>query len=119
VVCADHFDDCDGHTFAALADEECDHEYDHSKVIDFESGKLLDAAPRDTDRLADFVNLVFFLPVKIDGPSPPSRLLLAALQVPAGCHALRPDPRQSALSAATPPRVSPTSGIVPLCDHDE
>ena len=33
---ADHVDDCDGETFAALVDEECDHDYEHSKTIDFE-----------------------------------------------------------------------------------
>jgi hypothetical protein len=43
---ADHFDDCDGHTFAALVDEEYDHDYEHSKIIDFAAGRLFDTAPK-------------------------------------------------------------------------
>jgi hypothetical protein len=31
---ADHFDDCDGHTFAALVDEECDLGFRRSSVND-------------------------------------------------------------------------------------
>lgn len=43
---ADHVDDCDGETFAALVDEECDHDYEHSKTIDFEPERQRKAAPK-------------------------------------------------------------------------
>src|SRR5262249_50970569 len=42
---ADDIDDCDGETFAALVDVAGDEEHEHSRMIDFEAGRLLDAAP--------------------------------------------------------------------------
>lgn len=41
---ADDFDDCEGQTFAALVDN-LDGQEVESVVIDFEAGRLLDAAP--------------------------------------------------------------------------
>jgi hypothetical protein len=43
---ADDFDECEGRTFTALVDVVGDDEYADSETIDFEDGKLLDAAPK-------------------------------------------------------------------------
>ena len=43
---ADEWSDCEGQSLSALVDIPGDEEYEHSRVIDFEPGRMLDAAPK-------------------------------------------------------------------------
>jgi len=54
---ADYVEDCDGTNIAALVDIEGDTEYTQSRVIDFQSARVIDGAPRLLDALLDIKRL--------------------------------------------------------------
>jgi hypothetical protein len=56
---ADDIDECDGQTFCALVDVAGDEQYHHSRFIDFEPQRLLDAAPHLLDALRTVVAMEY------------------------------------------------------------
>jgi hypothetical protein len=83
----DGIDECDGRNLGALIDVVGDEEYDQSRMIDFEDGRMLEAAPQ---LLAALEDAIFNEEGNYDGPDDEPEWMTFARQVIAQAKGIKP-----------------------------